>query len=371
VQPFRSEQLMAGRTLVLSPEHALVAGGPAEHFEFRLQQLFEQDIRHVVVDLRAVTALDSRGVRALVRGHSTAQRLGGTFKIVGPSPQVRAVLQLSHLDRVFGVYETVDEARRRDWPWTRMALLAAGLAGCVALVWWDMQTGGAAVVPDSTFPGSSVAESSSVRPLLHPVSAVFKLFVAGFVGLLVTAVHKPYVSDRPTGRSMQQAQILLAVAGAMIMIIIGNSLARAFGIAGAASIIRFRTPVEDPKDVTILFLLMGLGMAAGLGAYAVAGLGTGFLCAFLLLLDRLGEQRARLMRVDVFADGREFPTDYVQGVFIRHRVTFETREVALGEKMRVRYHANIPATLSLEDLGAELMAGGAGVKSVAWEPVKD
>lgn len=362
---------MAGRTLVLSPEHALVAGGPAEHFEFRVQQLFEQGIRHLVVDLRAVPTMDSRGVRALVRGHTTAQRLGGTFKIVRPGPQVQSVLELSHLHRVLGIYDTVEDARRRDWPWARVALLTAGLVLCAALVWWDLQTNSAVAVPEATFPGSNVPDSSSVRPLLHPVSAIFKLFVAGFVGLLVTAVHKPYVSDRPTGRSMQQAQILLAVAGAMIMIIIGNSLARAFGIAGAASIIRFRTPVEDPKDVTILFLLMGLGMAAGLGAYAVAGLGTGFLCGFLLLLDRMGEQRARLMRVDVFADGREFPTDYVQGVFIRHRVTFETREVALGEKMRVRYYASIPPSLSLEDLGAELMAGTAGVKSVAWEPVKD
>ena len=62
---------------------------------------------------------------------------------------------------------------------------------------------------------------------------------------------------------MEQAQTLLCVSGAMMMIIIGNSLARAFGIAGAASIIRFRTPVDDPKDVTILFLLMGLGMSVG------------------------------------------------------------------------------------------------------------
>jgi hypothetical protein len=55
---------------------------------------------------------------------------------------------------------------------------------------------------------------------------------------------------------------------------------------------------------------------------------------------------------------------------VRHRVTFEAREVALGEKLKVRYHASIPATVALEDLGAELMGGGV-VKSVAWEPVKD
>ena len=47
---------------------------------------------------------------------------------------------------------------------------------------------------------------------------------------------------------------------------------------------KFRTPVEDPKDVTILFLLKGLGMSAGLGAFAVVGLGTAFLCGMLLVL---------------------------------------------------------------------------------------
>ena len=103
---------------------------------------------------------------------------------------------------------------------------------------------------------------------------------------------------------MEQAQTLLCVSGAMMMIIIGNSLARAFGIAGAASIIRFRTPVDDPKDVTILFLLMGLGMSTGLGSLAVAGLGTAFLCITLLALDQVARQSARVM---VGRDRRQRP----------------------------------------------------------------
>ena len=121
------------------------------------------------------------------------------------------------------------------------------------------------------------------RLLPGQLDPLLRLLVAAAIGLLITAVHRPFVADRPMGRSMQQAQILLAVAGAMIMIIIGNNVARAFGIAGAASIIRFRTPVDDPKDVTILFLLMGLGMSAGLGFYAVAGMGLLYLAAAVTL----------------------------------------------------------------------------------------
>jgi uncharacterized membrane protein YhiD involved in acid resistance len=160
------------------------------------------------------------------------------------------------------------------------------------------------------------------------------------------------------------------VSGAMMMIIIGNSLARAFGIAGAASIIRFRTPVDDPKDVTILFLLMGLGMSAGLGAFAVSGLGTAFLCVALLCLDRMSVQKARAMSVEILAAGRQFPTTHVEHVFARNQVVFEPREISQADDVTVKYHTWLDPRTSLEDLSVELMTEGAGVKSVAWEHTK-
>jgi len=161
------------------------------------------------------------------------------------------------------------------------------------------------------------------------------------------------------------------VSGAMMMIIIGNSLARAFGIAGAAGIVRFRTPVDDPKDVTILFLLMGLGMAAGLGALAVAGLGTAFLCITLLLLDRMATQKARVMSVEMTAPGRQFPTSRVEGVFVRNEVVFEPREISQGKNdISVKYHTWLDPRASLDDLSAQLMAEGMGVESVSWDQVK-
>ncbi len=360
---------MTARPLVLAPQEALIAGGSAERFEQRVQKLFEEGHRHVICDLGEVWTADSRGIRALVRGHTTAQRLGGSFKIANPHQQVRSILELSGLDRVLGIYETVADARRRIWPWKQIAVILAVVTLGTTLVLSDIdwQTGAVESSQDPTLLGGTTAVRHQ-----SPFDPLLRLIVSAAIGLLVTAVHRPYVADRPMGRSMQQAQILLAVAGAMIMIIIGNNVARAFGIAGAASIIRFRTPVEDPKDVTILFLLMALGMSAGLGFYAVAGMGTGFLCLFLLVLEQFSDQKSRMMRLDVFGEGKEFPTAYVQNVFVRNRMAFETKEVSLGEKVKVRYHVSIPAAASLEDLGAQLMGDGTrGVKSVAWEPVKE
>jgi anti-anti-sigma factor len=362
---------MTRRSLVLTPQGALVAGGAAEAFEHQVQALYEQGQRHLVVDLILMTDLDSRGVRALVRSHTTGQRLGGTLTFANANARVLSVLQLAGLDRVLALHKSVRAASKRSLPWRRAAALGAAAALSAALVWWERRVPQAALASEASFAQSVSGTDPLASPLLHPFQQVFKLVAAALIGIVVTVVHRPYVPDRPMDRSMRQAQILLCVAGAMVMVIIGNSVARAFGIAGAASIIRFRTPVDDPKDVVILFLLMGLGMAAGVGAFAVAGLGTAFLCAFLMLLDQVIAQRSRTLRVDVIADGQEFPTAHVHSVFVRNRLAFETREVSLGDKTKVRYHATVPAMASLEDLGEELMRAGAGVKSVAWEPVKD
>src|SRR5436190_21466752 len=130
---------------------------------------------------------------------------------------------------------------------------------------------------------------------LHPFAELLKLIVAAIIGIVVTAVHKRYHRDKALPRSLMQAQVLLCVAGAMMMVIIGSSVARAFGVAGAAGIVRFRTPVEDPKDSTMLFLLVGVGMGGGGGGPEVGGLGTAFLCGVLVVLYRFGEAKARQM----------------------------------------------------------------------------
>src|ERR1700752_1814316 len=119
-----------GRRVVLSPQEALVAGGPAEEFEQRVQALFRDGSRDLLVDLRRVPTIDSRGVRALVRAHTSAQRAGAAFRIACPCAQVRAILALSKLDHVFSVYDTVAAASKREMPWDRVWVVIGGAALC-------------------------------------------------------------------------------------------------------------------------------------------------------------------------------------------------------------------------------------------------
>lgn len=365
--------------MVLSPQEPLVTGGPAEELERRIQETYKAGYEHVVVDLRGVPTADSGGIRALVRGHTSAQRLNRRFTIVSPNPRVRELLELSLLTRVLEVVESLVEAKARTIPWDRVwtgvAVTMVGLALVgIGVTYPDLGLDGPAVGADAIRgrdPSATAAPYAA--PFAHPLFELAKLVAAAVIGMLVTVVHRQYRegAERQTNPAMDQAQVLLCVSGAMMMIIIGNNLARAFGIAGAASIIRFRTPVEDARDITILFLLMGLGMAAGLGALAVAGLGTLFLCAMIPLLNMFSSERPRTMMVEIVAADRDFPTAHVDRVFAINGILFEPREVSQGDEATAKYLTTLKPTDSLEDLSEQLMGDGKkGIKNVSWSPPK-
>jgi hypothetical protein len=252
--------------------------------------------------------------------------------------------------------------------WT--ALLVAGIAAlCFGLLWVDARWP-ASVAPAGTAPELAFQETAGLEVRVQPLLQLFKLVVAAVIGLLVTAVHRRFPSDRPLTRSLAQAQILLCVAGSLMMIIINGSLARAFGVVGAASIIRFRTPVEDPKDTTILFLLLGLGMACGMGTFAVAGLGTAFLCLVLTLLGSIAERKPRLLTLEMVSEGADFPSEYVHRLLAAYQIEFEPCEVEKqGNESTVKYDVTLldPDT-PLQTLSDQLMdERAAALRSVTWK----
>ncbi len=361
--------------LLLSPQEALVAGGPAEELERRVQDVFKAGYEHVVIDLRGVPTTDSAGIRALVRGHTSAQRLNRRFTLVSPNPRVKELLELSLLTKVLEVVDSLVEAKTKSVQWDRVwsgiavAVVGGALVG-VGVTWPDFGLEVAAP-PANRIPGITDGSSSAGVATANPLFELGKLVASAVIGMLVTIVHRQYRSERSSNPALDQAQVLLCVSGAIMMIIIGNSVARAFGIAGAASIIRFRTPVEDARDITVLFILMGLGMAAGLGALAVAGLGTLFLCALIPLLNVFSSERPRQMMVEIVAEEREFPTAHVHHVFAVNAISFEPREVSQGDEATAKYLTTLRPTDSLEDLSAQLMGDGKkGIKNVSWSPPK-
>lgn len=81
-----------------------------------------------------------------------------------------------------------------------------------------------------------------------------------------------------------QSLILGSIVSAMVMMAIGDSLARGLGVFGAMAIIRFRTRIEDPRDVLFLFAALSTGLAIGVFGFTVAFTGTLIFCAIAFLL---------------------------------------------------------------------------------------
>jgi anti-anti-sigma factor len=363
---FEHTRFMPGRILV-SPREALVAGGAAEGFERQLQDLLRRGRTHLVIDLANVPSIDGAGIRALVRAHTTAQRVGGNLRLAAARPEVWKVLEAANLGAVFDSYESTQAARFASWPWRTIAIIASGTTLCGLLVLIGFRQ--TAVLGSGGDGGLLSGGNTTAAPPIHPLVETGKLIAALGIGVLITHIHRPSSRDRLVARSMAHAQMLLCVAGALMMIVIGNSLARAFGVVGATSIVRFRTPVDDPKDVTILFILMGLGMATGLGALAVAGLGTAFLCVALLVLQRLDRDESRLMQIEVVAEGRHFPSKEIEEVFARNQIVFEPREISQSDEVTVKYHTWLERQAPVEDLLVQIR-NIKGVTEVGWEPPK-
>jgi anti-anti-sigma regulatory factor len=352
----------AATAVVISPSGALVAGDDLSRFVHAAHRSMHDRHHALVVNLSRVTAVDDAGSAAIAEVAAAARALGVEVRLAAPSETVRAALARVSTARSLPVYDTVDEAARRGSRRdAQLTLLTVALgAGLVAFgIWW----------PGYQSAGGRVPGAPPLDALAYAFTEVLDLVAAALIGFTVTAVHARLETGGTRHDSMRQAQVLLCVSGAMMMLIIGDSLARAFGIVGAAGIIRFRTPVEDPREVTVLFLLMGLGMACGIGALPLAGLGTIFLCAVLPVIAR-GNPLARGPRliVELTADGPRFPAAHVAAAFARHGIGARSIEVIPGEAARVRYEVGAAAAAAAGDLEIALGVGqGHGLSAMTWQ----
>ena len=114
---------------------------------------------------------------------------------------------------------------------------------------------------------------------LYPTTGaeiVANISVALLCGLLIAWIYRRTYRGPGYSLSFVNSIVLLAMITSLVIMVIGNNLARAFGLVGAMSIIRFRTPVKDTRDIVYIFFGLAAGMAAGVGYHKIAIIGTLF-----------------------------------------------------------------------------------------------
>ena len=123
-----------------------------------------------------------------------------------------------------------------------------------------------------------------------PNEIIINLIISFVLGLIISYVYKRTHRGLSYSQSFVVTNIFIAVIVCMVIMIIGNNLARAFALVGALSIIRFRTVVKDTKDTAYIFWSLAVGMAAGTGSYFLAFAGTVIITviAFILYVTNYG-----------------------------------------------------------------------------------
>ena len=110
------------------------------------------------------------------------------------------------------------------------------------------------------------------------------LLLAFVLSSVIATVYRWTFQSLSYSRSFVHTMVLGSMIVSMLIMAIGNNLARGLGILGTLAIIRFRTPIRDPRDMMFLFASLGVGIACGSNTYTVATVGTVSICLAALLL---------------------------------------------------------------------------------------
>ncbi|WP_258103272.1 DUF4956 domain-containing protein [Marinoscillum sp. MHG1-6] len=115
--------------------------------------------------------------------------------------------------------------------------------------------------------------------------ALYSLLLALVLSSIMAFTYKFTYEGDHFSKNMFQAMILSSLVTSMIMMAVGNNLAVGFGIIGAVAIIRFRTNVQNPRNVIFIFAALSIGIATGVYGYAVAVAGTFIFCLTAIILN--------------------------------------------------------------------------------------
>ena len=170
--------------------------------------------------------------------------------------------------------------------------------------------------------------------------------------------------------SVIETQIILAVVGALIMLVVGASLARAFGIVGAANLIRYRAKIDNPKDAVVMLSALAVGLACGVGLYVLAVFGTVFVGVVLWVIEGF-EPAARKsfgLKLTVKEESIGDLRPRIESVLRRYGATFELR--GLADEV-LSYAIDADANLRVDRVSAaiEALAPEAGI-GVEWDEKK-
>jgi hypothetical protein len=160
------------------------------------------------------------------------------------------------------------------------------------------------------------------------------------VGLACLLALRPRRRGTPPRQApVFQTQIILAVVGAVVMLVVGSNLARAFGIVGAAGLVRYRARIEDPKDAGVMLATLAVGLASGVGLWLLAAFATVFILAVLWVVESFEPRARQLFTLKVKAKDPVRLKPTLEHLLIENQVKAQLRGESQEE---LQYEVRVP-----------------------------
>ena len=201
------------------------------------------------------------------------------------------------------------------------------------------------------------------------LAAVIRLPVAAALGAAL-AMRPRRAGTPPRRAAVIQTQVLLAVIGALVMMVVGVSLARAFGVVGIAGLIRYRAKIDDPKDAGVMLCALGVGLASGVGSLWLAGVATVFLLALLYVLESNEPEASVPFTLTVKLSHVGRLRRRLEALMRRERLEYELRSWAANELV---YAVSVPIDRRTDVISKGIieLSGTDEEVGVEWEERKE
>jgi uncharacterized membrane protein YhiD involved in acid resistance len=207
--------------------------------------------------------------------------------------------------------------------------------------------------------------ASSIQQNIHIGHQLLILAVAAVLGAALGILRPVRTEIVPRSAHVIHAQILLSIVGAMIIVVVAESLARAFAIVGAAGLVRYRAKIKDPKDAGVMLVALAVGLTAGSGLFLFAGAATVFVIGVLWVLESLEPEARSRFDLRIVAKNATRLRPEIEHALDYKGITYELRGSSHEE---LRYEVTVPFKEKIKKLSKLIRSlDDHNGTSVEWE----
>ena len=200
------------------------------------------------------------------------------------------------------------------------------------------------------------------------LEAMVRLPLAAALGSAL-AMRPRRAGTPPRKPAVVQTQVILSVMGALVLIVVGANLARAFGVVGIAGLIRYRAKIDDPKDASVMLAGLGVGLACGVGLLYLAAAATAFLLALLWVLESKEADILAPFTLKLKTDDPAGLRRQVEALLRRFKLGYELRSWGPDELI---YVVDVPLAMKTDEVSTSLVGLAPKDKiGVEWEEKKN